>query len=101
MNLFCKQLYAFACVAEDNRLRNFELVEQRGQTVQLLFFFEVRVKLSQSFQGEFVSWLNVHWLCYVLLLKSFDFLRISGTEQSDLWVRHNVDDLLHNFREVL
>lgn len=101
MNLLCKQLDSLACVTENYSLGDLKLVEESCETMQLLFFFEIRVVLSQSLQSQLISGLDKLWPGYVLLLETFDLLRIGGTEQSNLRLRHNVNDLFDYFSEVL
>ena len=101
MNLLSKQLNSLSCVTENDSLRNFKLVEQSCQTVQLLFFFKIGVVLSQSLQSQLICGLDVLRLSNVLLLETFDLLGIGSTEQSDLGFGHNVNDLFDYFSEVL
>jgi len=101
MDLLGQELDSFARVAENDRLRDLELVEQGRQAVQLLLLLQIRVVLRQPLQSQLVRRLYVLRLRDVLLLERFDLLRVGGTEQSDLRLGHDLNDLLDNFSKVL
>lgn len=100
VDLLGKKFDSLTRVAEDNSLRYLQLIKQSCQAVQLFFFLQISIILSQTLQSQFVSWFNILWFSNILLLEVFDLLGVSSTEKSDLRLRHNLDDLFNNFLKI-
>lgn len=89
-NFASQQFDTFRTVTKDDCLRDIELGEESVEAVQLLTFFKEGIVLSQAFQSEFISDLDVLWLRHISLLKLPNFNWISRTEETDLAVfRHH------------
>ena len=101
VNLLGEQLHPLARVAEDDRLRDLQLVEQRGEAVQLLLLLEVGVVLRQALQSQFLARANEHGLFEVALLELLDLLRVRRAEECKLGLGHNRDNLLDDLGKVL
>lgn len=100
VDLLRQQFDSLPSVAEDNGLRDLELVEERREAVELLFLLEVGVVLCQAFQCELVTRPDEERLLYVPLLETLDLLGVRGAEQPDLRLGHQLDDLLDKFTEI-
>ena len=59
-DLPCQELHTVHAVAEDDRLVDLQLLEERVQAVQLLVLLHERVELRHSLQGQLV-----HQVCLV------------------------------------
>lgn len=100
VDLLRQQFDSLPSVAEDDGLRDLELVEERREAVELLFLLEVGVILCQAFQCELVTRSDEERLLYEPLLEALDLLGVSGAEQPNLGLGHQLDYLLDKFTKV-
>ena len=96
-----QQFYSLRAIAEDDSLGDVELSEERVQAVQLLTFFEERIVLGQTFQGQLIRYLDVLRIWHIALLELPYFDRVGCTEQANLAVLGtHLKDLLHDLLKL-
>ena len=70
--------------------------------MNLFFFFQVSIKLSNSFQSQLVHKVNEFRIRNVLLLESFNSHWISGRKEGNLLIfRHYIDDFGNYHFEII
>jgi len=101
-NFLSKKLDSLGSVAEDDGLRYVQLGEQCVEAMELLPLFQVGVVLGQTLESELIGQSDKVWMWYVPLLELLDLLGVGGGVQEDLLLlRHDVDNLLDDYLEVL
>lgn len=83
-NLLGEQLNAIDRVAKDNALIDFKLGKERIEAVHLLSFFDVRIKLRDTSEGEFVHEVDTVWVWNKLLAKLLDSDRKGSAKETNL-----------------
>jgi len=68
--------------------------------MQLLFLFKIGIVLGDTLQCKLIGQPNVGRLWHVLFLEVLDFNWVRCAEKAYLWLRHQTDNTLNNFREV-
>lgn len=101
-NFLSKQFDSFSILTENNSLINVKLREKSVQTMYLFFFFQVCIKLSNSFQGELIHKVNEFRVRNVLLLESLNCHWVGSRKERDLLIfRHYIDNFGNNHFEVI
>lgn len=85
-DLLCKKLDTVSRVAEDDRLVDLQLVEERVQAVHLLLLFNERVVLRDTAEGKLIHEVDLVWRVHVLVLEALNNDRKGGAEEHDLAV---------------
>lgn len=94
-NLLSQQFHTVDRVAENDTLIDLQFGEKGVKTVDLLSFFDVCVKLSDTPKRKFVHKIDTVRVGDKLLAESFDCHREGGTEETNLVLLITVvDDLL-------
>ena len=70
-NLFGEKLDSINRIAKNDALVNFKLRKQGVQTVDLLSFFDVCIKLRNTAESKLIHEVDTVWIGNVLLAKSF------------------------------
>jgi hypothetical protein len=83
-NLLGEQLDAIDRVAKDNALIDFKLGKERIEAVNLLSLFDVRIKLRDTSEGEFVHEVDTVWVWNKLLAKLLDSNGKGGAKETNL-----------------
>lgn len=101
-DLLRQQLHALRRVAEDDRLVDLQLREQRVQAVHLLPLLHKRVVLRHALQRQLLHQVDLVRLAQVLLHKVLEAERECGGEEQDLaLLRQLHDDMVQHALEVL
>ncbi|GMT19360.1 hypothetical protein PFISCL1PPCAC_10657 [Pristionchus fissidentatus] len=101
-DLLGEQLYTLGAVAEDDRLVDLELAEQRVQTMDFLLLLHICVVLRNSEKGEFLHQIDFVRLAHVLLHEVRDGKReCSRIEHYLSLLGHERDETIENSLEVL
>lgn len=78
VDLLGKKFNSFTRIAENDSLRNLELIEKRSQAVKLLLLLKVGIVLGQSLKSQLIRGLDILGFSYVLLLETLDLLRVGS-----------------------
>mmetsp|Transcript_11970 Transcript_11970/g.18083 ORF Transcript_11970/g.18083 Transcript_11970/m.18083 type:complete len:338 (-) Transcript_11970:898-1911(-) len=105
-NFFGEELDTINRVAKHDRLFDAEFGKEGVKTVNLLLFFDKRIVLGDTFEGELLHEINFIRLDEIAVLKVFDSNRKGGRKQQDLTVLWQIggnifDDGLEFRREQL
>lgn len=71
-DLLGEQLYTVRRVAEDDRLVDLQLVEERVEAVDLLLLFDKCIVLRNTAQSELIHQVDLEWIGHMLVGELFD-----------------------------
>mmetsp|Transcript_53819 Transcript_53819/g.123829 ORF Transcript_53819/g.123829 Transcript_53819/m.123829 type:complete len:222 (+) Transcript_53819:1549-2214(+) len=95
-----EQLDAVDRIAENDRLVDCQLGEERVQAVHLLPLLHKCVELCHAFEGQFLHQIDLVWSVHEAILEDLDLLREGGGEEQYLpLLGHVLDDLLDQWHE--